>query len=312
MAGLVQQLLLGTPAEATQVKRFTGEQENLQPLIIDKIKKYLEQNSSFGPIGEQAKRQYYEQGIPGIKSQFATGGASSAYQNALARGGSQLQSNLAALESNYNLEQQKLIPGLGKLAFEPQFETIYQPNKAGLVEEAALGFAPKVGEMGADLLQGGVNKLLDYLGLGGEGKGTGAVGKVAEKVGEKVGEKAVGAAGDFIAGAAPAVAGGVAGAAAAPAAGAAVAPAAGAAAPAAAGAGAGAWAGIKAGAAAIAPWAMAAIGAVGLGLWGAGLWKSIKKGNKKKKDRKKAQLADQAKRDAARKAKKDAAKAGGV
>jgi len=177
MASPTSQYFFGTPAQAVRVDRFGKPQIGLQENITERIQNLLGQNPSFEPIAQQARQQYQEQSLPALKNQFSTPGASSAYQNAVSRGASNLETNLAALQSNYNIEQQKQIPALGKLALEPQFETIYEPAEQGAVQDLFGQLAPIIGQKGIDLLS-------NYLG------GTAGTGNVAQNIAGGIGQAA--------------------------------------------------------------------------------------------------------------------------
>lgn len=219
MASPIKQYVLGSPANAVQVSRFQPFQGGLQENITERIQNLLGQNPSFEPIAQQARQQYQEQSLPALKNQFSTPGASSAYQNAVSRGASNLETNLAALQSNYNVEQQKQIPALGKLALEPQFETIYEPAESGALQDFISALTPTVGQQGGNILGQLAQK---YLGLTGTDKKddqtvVGAAGsQVAQQAGKTIGNKIVGAVTPAAAGAAgaaavtPAAAGGAA------------------------------------------------------------------------------------------------------
>ena len=72
----------------------------------------LQGQGSFGPIAENATRQFNQVTVPGLAERFAAMGSgdkgSSAFTNALGSAGADLQSQLAALASQYGLQQQGL------------------------------------------------------------------------------------------------------------------------------------------------------------------------------------------------------------
>lgn len=185
------QYLLGTPADAKQIPRFGETQLGLQQSITDRIQGLLGQPSNFEPIAAQARQQYQEQTLPAIKNQFSTPGASSAYQNAIARGASNLEANLAALGSNYNLQQQQLVPALGKLALEPQFETIYEPKQSGALQDFASQLLPVLGQTGLqavlDYFGGGTNQQQGLGGALGQAAGQALGGNVGGQIGQAAG-----------------------------------------------------------------------------------------------------------------------------
>lgn len=88
------------------------------------------QNADFGGIEDRYKKQFNEETIPGLAERFsAMGGGqrSSAFQGALGRAGSDLNSQLAALRSQYGMQQ------LG-MGLRPQFENVMHPAQPGFLQ----------------------------------------------------------------------------------------------------------------------------------------------------------------------------------
>ena len=108
------------------------------------------QNADFGNIENLYKNQFQSQILPSIAERFTAMGAggpsSSAFAGAVGQAGSGLASQLAALRSQYGMQQ--LQTGL-----RPQFESIYQQRQPGFGENALLG-----------LIQAGGPALGKYLG----------------------------------------------------------------------------------------------------------------------------------------------------
>lgn len=74
--------------------------------------------ADFKPIAQEAERRFQQETVPGIMNQLTglgQSGRSSAFQGALGRAGSDLQSKLAALESAHNLQRGQLQLGQGEL-----------------------------------------------------------------------------------------------------------------------------------------------------------------------------------------------------
>ena len=93
------------------------------------------QNADFGPIEQQYKNQFQSETIPGLAERFTSMGGgqrSSAFQGALGSAGSDLSSHLAALRSQFGMQQ------LG-MGLRPQFENIYTPARPGMLQGAAGG-----------------------------------------------------------------------------------------------------------------------------------------------------------------------------
>ena len=88
---------------------------------------------NFAPIEAQARKNYTEKTLPSIAERFAGSNSlrSSAFRNQLAQSGSDLESNLAAMKSNYNLQQQSQLQNLLGLGLSPQFESLYSNGSPG-------------------------------------------------------------------------------------------------------------------------------------------------------------------------------------
>jgi len=113
--------------------------------------------SGFEPIANQAKSQFYEDIIPSLAERFTSlgGGAqnSSAFQGALGKQGAALAEGLAALRSQYGLQQQGLTnQRLGTLlsgGMQPQFQSAYMPAQPGFLQNLGSGLAGGAGLLGS-------------------------------------------------------------------------------------------------------------------------------------------------------------------
>lgn len=123
----------GYGAQTFQLPRFDPQQQNaLQQLLQRGLA-----GSDFGPIEQQARSQFSRQTVPGLAERFSSLGSggsqrSSAFQGALGAAGAGLEENLAALRSQYGLQQ-------AKLGLSPMFENIYQPAREGIAGPLAQG-----------------------------------------------------------------------------------------------------------------------------------------------------------------------------
>lgn len=116
----------GRKARTEQMPLYTPQgQENLNWLMSQG-----RQNMDFGPIEDRYKKQFSEETIPGLAERFsAMGGGqrSSAFQGALGRAGSDLNSQLAALRSQYGMQQMAM-------GLRPQFENVAYPAQPGFFQ----------------------------------------------------------------------------------------------------------------------------------------------------------------------------------
>lgn len=89
-----------------------GSPENLSSMVPSLAQ------SDFAPIAQEAQRRFSQETVPGIMSQLTGLGqnaGSSAFAGSIGQAGSDLQSKLAALESQHNLEKGRLQLGQGEL-----------------------------------------------------------------------------------------------------------------------------------------------------------------------------------------------------
>lgn len=119
------------------------------------------QNSDFGGIENRARKQFNETTIPGIAERFTamgTGGSqrSSGFQNSLGRAGSDLESQLGALRSQYGMQQMHM-------GLTPQFENSYRPSQGGFLQSLLAGN----GSQGSGLDLNTIMSLISKMATGG-------------------------------------------------------------------------------------------------------------------------------------------------
>lgn len=135
----------GTPGMVQQFPRFAPEQEAaMRSLLGYGVGGIGNTNLDFQPIADQARKQFKEQTVPGLAERFnilGGGGRSSAQEQGLLRAGSDLESNLAALQSQYNLNKVGALGNLSRLGLEPAYETTYFPAQPGALQTFAQGAA---------------------------------------------------------------------------------------------------------------------------------------------------------------------------
>ena len=132
--------LSGSPAQTQQLARFLPQQQQGLLQALDLGLAGLQQNRfNFDPIAQVARTQFSTQTVPSILEQFtgAGGSRSSALQGALASAGSGLEQQLAAMRSNYGLQQQSQLLDLLRTGLTPSFENIYIPATGGFGQAAA-------------------------------------------------------------------------------------------------------------------------------------------------------------------------------
>lgn len=179
MPSPISNLAVPGGGQALQFQRFSPEQlqamEQLRSLGMSGLGAL--QGLSFDPIEQRARQQFSKTTIPSLAERFtAMGGGqrSSAFQSALGEQASDLESQLAALRSQYGLQQHQALLPLLQLGLQPSFETVYSPPGPGFGASFAGPLAQGVGASLPLLLGGiggpigsGIGSLLSYL-LGGK------------------------------------------------------------------------------------------------------------------------------------------------
>ncbi len=164
---LGNQGLGGSQGRSQNFNTFTKPQQGVQNNVLQQVnpllQKTTQQGFDFGPIAQRARTQFNQQTIPSLAERFTGLNAqgSSAFTQALGQAGAGLDEGLAALESQYGLQQQgmnqNLLSSLLHYGLQPSFQSSYFPRQPGFLE----GIAPSLGQ-GAS--QAGTFALLKYLG----------------------------------------------------------------------------------------------------------------------------------------------------
>lgn len=130
------QFLFGRPESFQRTPTQTPQGMDFLESLLSGAKTGLQNpQAGFQPIADQATRQFNTQTIPALAERFtaANGARSSAFQGALGAAGSDLQSRLAAMSSQYGLQNRQSLLQQGQLGLSPQFETQhYEPTNGFL------------------------------------------------------------------------------------------------------------------------------------------------------------------------------------
>jgi hypothetical protein len=169
------EFLFGSSPKVEQVPRFSPQQLSGQNQLLQQALQGLGQQQNkfdFAPIEQQARTQFKQKTIPGITEMFESMGGigSSGFQNQLGQAGAGLEQSLAALKSQYGLQQQgmeqnKLLSLLG-LGMQPQFESLYNQGSQGFIPSLFSAGATGLGAILPLLFSGKLGPLLALLGGG--------------------------------------------------------------------------------------------------------------------------------------------------
>src|SRR5262249_7940075 len=129
--------------------------QNLMQMLSGGMGNPQQYQNQFAPIAQNAREQFASNTVPGLAERFtALGGGqnSSAFQGALGQAGAGLESQLGALGAQFGQQQQQLdqnnLWNLLRFAFQPQFETQYQPATPGFFGHLAHGVGEGLGGLG--------------------------------------------------------------------------------------------------------------------------------------------------------------------
>lgn len=164
----IGQFLLGTPERFERIQRFEPNQVSAMNNLLSMSQQRMQDPyAGFAPIQEQQMRNFQQNIIPSIAERFAGAGAlnSSAFQGALGGAGADLASNLAALQSQYGLQNRAQSLAEFQTGMTPQSEIGYFRRQPGAGESAltALAGNPELWKM-----------IGSYMGGSGEGGAVGA------------------------------------------------------------------------------------------------------------------------------------------
>jgi hypothetical protein len=142
--------VMGKKPNVRQVTTRSPEQLN----VMNQQLAQGSQNADFSGIENRARTMFQTKTVPSLAERFTSMGSgsqgSSAFTSALGSAGVDLESQLAALRSQYGMQQLQM-------GLQPQFENIMEPRIPGMIEgglSAATSFLPfaAMGGMGG---QGG-------------------------------------------------------------------------------------------------------------------------------------------------------------
>jgi hypothetical protein len=143
----------GRPAQLAQINKFNPQQQNALSSLLGQASQGMKNPyQGFEPIEARARSQFQKNTIPGIAERFTSLGdnaiSSGAFASQLGEAGAGLEEGLAALRSQYGLQNRgQLLRELG-LGLTPENENFYQPREEG-------GWESLIGPLLQLLLHGG-------------------------------------------------------------------------------------------------------------------------------------------------------------
>ena len=149
---------LGNQGGVQQAQNFTPYQQQALNSSLGQARQGLSNSSfNFAPIAQQARNQFQNQTIPSILERFSglgSGGAqrSSAFGQLLGSAGSDLESQLAAMQQQYNLQNNDQLLKLLGIGLTPQYENFYMQRQPGFLENFLVSGSQGLGKAGGMLL----------------------------------------------------------------------------------------------------------------------------------------------------------------
>ena len=122
----LRQFAFGTNPYFQQLPTYTPEQSKaINQILSSTLPQVTGANSAFNfaPIVSNIRKEFYGNTLPSISEKFRALDAlgSSGYRNTVHKATSDIESQIGALESNYNLQRQSQLLSLLGLGLTPQF-----------------------------------------------------------------------------------------------------------------------------------------------------------------------------------------------
>lgn len=146
--GGLWETLFGKKQQYNQVPTQTPQAMNfLQQLLSQSGQGLKNPYAGFDPIADQATGKFQRDIIPGLAERFtAMGGSgtrgSSDFGGTLGGAASDLQQGLAALKSQYGLQNTDSLLRQGQLGLTPQYETVNEPETYGFAGNLLASLLP--------------------------------------------------------------------------------------------------------------------------------------------------------------------------
>jgi len=157
------QFMFGSPSRYEKIDKFTPETSSVINQLRDMAFGGLQKNKpDFAPIEQQYKQQFQQETIPNLAERFTSMGGgqrSSAFQGSLGRAGVDLNTNLAALRSKFDMQNRGQLMQMLGMGLTPQQDTGFFQSKPGFLGAAAPGVGAGLGELLPLLAKAGIGGL---------------------------------------------------------------------------------------------------------------------------------------------------------
>jgi len=142
--------LFGHKRRVQQAPTMSPQQMGAQNQALSLAMQHLQNpTQGFDPIAQQARSQFKSNTIPSLAERFTSmgGGAQrgSGFQSALGEAGTGLEEQLAAMASQYGLQNVGQFSNVLNMGLRPQFENLVDPGSSGLLGGLASSVLPFAG-----------------------------------------------------------------------------------------------------------------------------------------------------------------------
>jgi hypothetical protein len=134
----------GQQGGVQQASRISPQQQNILSMLMNMSQQGMQNPyEGFEPIARRARSQFNQQTVPSLAERFTSMGSnalsSPAFASQLGQAGAGLDEGLAALQSQYGMENKQNIMRMLALALSPYFENFYQQRQPGFGENLLTG-----------------------------------------------------------------------------------------------------------------------------------------------------------------------------
>jgi hypothetical protein len=138
-----------TPAKTLNLPTLDPEQLSaLRTTLSAGLANLQQPYQGFEPIAQQARTRFQQQTVPSLVERFTgTGGAlsSPSFASQLGRAGAGLETGLAALQSQYGLQNRAQGLNMLNLGLRPTFQPLFQPEQPSGLEALVGSILPTIG-----------------------------------------------------------------------------------------------------------------------------------------------------------------------
>lgn len=167
LGGSISDAFQDTPARSIQQNRFTPDQMQALQQILGQgmqMQQQAAQPIDFAPLAQQQRQRFQTETMPQLMQQYTNtmgeGGRDQGMRNITAQAASQMEGDLYGQAVKHQLDQRaqqaNMAQNMMTLGLQPQFDTLYEPEKMS-------GGKAFLGEVGPTAMAA----LADYMGAGG-------------------------------------------------------------------------------------------------------------------------------------------------